>query len=320
MDPQAPVTTLALVGGGTMGTSFAQLFALGGLRCRLSDASAEAAGAARERTIRQATVLAEAGLLADDAPDRIAAAVTSAASTEAAVEGADFVLEAVPEDVAVKLETLQRIESAAGPEIPIATNTSAIPITQLAAELAAPERFLGAHFFNPPLWVPCVELISGPATDPAVVERFGELLRAVGKRPVAVRDAAGFVANRIQFAMFREAAAVVDEGIASPEDVDAIVSSSFGFRLPFYGPFAIADMAGLDVYEGAYEALDQAHGLAAPPALGRQIEAGRFGVKRGGGFTMDEMSDDRAAAASLRRDRSYAALRDLVDELQGADR
>ncbi len=122
---------------------------------------------------------------------------------------------------------------------------------------STPSAFSGTHWFNPPQWVPCVEVIPGPETTKAVIERAVGFLDSIGKSPVTVGDAAGFVANRIQFAMFKEAVSCVAEGVAEPEEVDRIVSSSFGFRLPFFGPFAIADMAGLDVYAGAYDALEE---------------------------------------------------------------
>lgn len=312
--PDRPLRA-AVVGAGTMGAGLAQVLALGGVPCALADVSAARAAAGRERAIDQAVRHAEAGLLGDDAPDRVAAGVRACASMEAAAEGAHLVLEAVAEDREVKHDVLARVEAVTPGDAVLASNTSAIPIAALAEPLERPERFLGAHWFNPPQWVPCVELIPAPHTSPAVVEGMADLLRSLGKRPVTVGDAAGFVANRIQFAMFREAAAVVAEGIATAAEVDDVVRVSFGFRLPFFGPFAIADMAGLDVYAGAFDALEAAHGphLAAPPTLRALVAAGRLGTKAGGGFLAGDAGD--VAAAELRRDRAYAAMARLIEEV-----
>ncbi|HVX45108.1 MAG TPA: 3-hydroxyacyl-CoA dehydrogenase family protein [Mycobacteriales bacterium] len=301
----------AIVGAGTMGVGFAQVLALGGIECRIADAAPELAVAARERAIALARRYVELDLMPAGAAETIADGVQPVDSVAEAVDSATLVLEAVPERPELKREVYGRIEAAAAADTVIATNTSAIPITSLSEGLRRPERFLGAHWFNPPQWVPAVELIPSAATDPAVVTDLAETLRGLGKRPTVVRDSAGFVANRIQFAMFAEAAAVVAEGVASAEDVDDIVRSSFGFRLPFFGPFAIADMAGLDVYQGAYEALREAHGEHfATPALVRElVEQGRVGHKAGAGIL--EPPEDIASHAE-RRDQAYAALARLL--------
>lgn len=304
-----------VVGGGTMGAGFVQLLALGGCECTLADVSLAVASSARTRAIRAAERFAAAGLVDADAADRVTSAVAACESVEDAVGGASLVVEAVTEDQDVKRATLARIEAAAPPEAIIATNTSAIPIATLAAPLARPERFLGAHWFNPPQWVPCVEVIPGPATADDATTAVVALLRRLGKRPTVVGDSAGFVANRIQFAMFREAAAVVSEGIASAEAVDEIVRSSFGFRLPFLGPFAIADMAGLDVYLGAYRALEADHAMEPPALLRALVQDGRFGTKAGGGFVSREATRHDLDAAVARRDRAYHALARLIEQI-----
>lgn len=304
----------AVLGGGTMGGGFVQLLALAGVPVALADASAEAAQTARERTIALAADYVARGLMEPGAAERVAEGAVAAASVEEACAGADFVLEAVPEEPGLKGRVLSAA-GAAAPSALIATNTSAIPIGELAASVPAPERFLGMHWFNPAQWVPAVEVIPAPATAPEAVERASALLRRLGKEPTVVGDAAGFVANRIQFAMFKEAASVVADGIATPEEVDSVVRSSFGFRLPFYGPFAIADMAGLDVYAGAYGALERAFGprFAAPPALLELVGQGRLGAKAGGGFLAP--GQESAEQRARRRDAAYAALTRLREQL-----
>jgi 3-hydroxybutyryl-CoA dehydrogenase len=302
----------AVVGAGTMGTGFVQLLALAGIDTHVADASEAAAQAACRRAVEQAERFASAGLMPDDAPGRIAVRLTAARTPAEAVAGVDFVIEAVAEDPAVKRAIYAGIEESAPPEAVIASNTSAIPIALLARSFSRPERFLGTHWFNPPQWIPCVELIPGPDTSAAVVSKTAALLRRLGKRPVTVGDSAGFVANRIQFAMFKEAAAVVADGVATAEQVDEIVSTSFGFRLPFFGPFQIADMAGLDVYAGAYRALAENLGdrFDPPPSLLDRVGSGLLGMKDGGGYLPPV---DDPAGVTARRDAAYAALAKLVD-------
>lgn len=309
---------VTVVGAGTMGVGFAQLLALAGIPCALADATADASSAARTRAVERAQTHADAGLMPSDAAVRVAAHITGSESLADAVRDAELVFEAVPEDPELKRAVLAAIEESAPSDCVIATNTSAIPIAELAAGLSRPERFLGAHWFNPPQWVPCVELIAGPATAGAHVERLRALLVRLGKDPSVVGDGPGFVGNRIQFAMFKEACAIVQEGLATAEVVDAVVSGSFGFRLPFFGPFAIADMAGLDVYAGAYTALEAGLGarLAVPPAVAELVAEGRLGTKTGGGFLA--LSAEDAAAMIRWRDGAYVGLSGLLDELGSA--
>ena len=242
----------------------------------------------------------------------------AARSIGEAVAGAEFVLEAVTEDPDAKRAIYSQLGDAE-PDAIVATNTSAIPIHELASSTPDPSRFLGTHWFNPPQWVPCVEVIVGPATDDEVIGTVVGLLEGLGKWPVRVGDAAGFVANRIQFAMFKEAVAVVEEGIATPAQVDAVVQGSFGYRLPFFGPFLIADMAGLDVYAGAYAALATQFGerFEAPSLLRALVDAGRLGIKQNGGF-FDHKSTDPVTLVE-NRDRAFGELRRLVRRPVSAD-
>lgn len=144
---------------------------------------------------------------------------------------------------------------------------------------------------------------------------MAELLRAAGKTPVVVADSPGFVCNRLQFALFKEAARMVEDGVASPEQIDEVVTSSFGFRLPFFGPFAIADMAGLDVYADAFATLEAKLGerFSCPPSLRERVLAGDLGTKSGGGYR--PVPADQVATVADLRDHSYVALTQLRTEL-----
>jgi 3-hydroxybutyryl-CoA dehydrogenase len=179
---------------------------------------------------------------------------------DSAVDDVDLVFEAVFERIEVKRDVLHTIRAAARSETLIASNTSSLPIDDLAALLRHPQRFLGMHWFNPPEWRPGIELIPAHLTDPQAVERVRSFLEAIGKRPIVVGSGPGFVANRIQLALFREVLAWIEDGLASSEEVDEVVRSCFGFRLPFFGPFQIADMAGLDVYHHVFDILERGRG------------------------------------------------------------
>ena len=306
---------VAVVGAGTMGSGISQVFAAGGVETVLVDATPERSVAARDRTLELLGRLEDAGNVESGATRAAELHLVAASSIDEAVRGADLVVEAVVERADVKLSVYAEIEAAAATDVVVATNTSSIPIATLAAGLRRRSRFLGVHWFVPPLLVPCVEVIATPAVDGDVVERVVRLLARLGKTPVVVGDGPGFVANRIQFAMFREAASIVEDGVASAEEVDEIVRSSFGFRLPFFGPFTIADMAGLDVYADIFDTLERALGerFEAPAVLREHVERGEYGVKSGRGFL--ELSQAGAEALVERRDRAYVALGALRREL-----
>ena len=307
---------VAVVGAGTMGVGISHVFATNGIATVLVDATPQLSQAARGRSLSLLERLAEAGTVA---ADRVATAerhLSAAASIADAVQGAELVVEAVVERADVKTSVYETIEASAADAAVIATNTSSIPIAELAAGLRHPDRFLGVHWFVPPLLVPCVEVIPAATTGAQVVDDVVGTLRRLGKAAVVVGDGPGFVANRIQFAMFREAARVVEDGVATAEQVDEVVRSSFGFRLPFFGPFTIADMAGLDVYADIFDTLERGlgPGFAAPAILREHVERGALGVKAGGGFL--DLSQTQADALIDRRDRAYVALAGLRQELE----
>ena len=305
---------VAVVGAGTMGLGVAECFAAAGIGVRLTDATPDLTRQAKERLVERARGHAAAGLLADEAAGRVEAVETADSAAEAA-SGVDLVFEAVPEDMDLKRETLSACSGAAPSEAVIVSNTSSLPINDLAAFVERPEGFCGMHWFNPPEWTPGVEVIPARATAAETVERVVEFLRGVGKRPAVVGDGPGFVANRIQNALFLEAVRCVEEGLASPQEVDEVVRSCFGFRLPFFGPFQIADMAGLDVYESVLGILEEGLGgrFEAPDMLRELVARGRTGTKSGAGFL--EYTEEERDRLLLERDRRYAALNDLLEKL-----
>jgi 3-hydroxybutyryl-CoA dehydrogenase len=297
-----------------MGLGVAECFAAAGIGVRLTDATPELTRKAKEQLVERARGHEEAGLLSGEAADR-AESVGTADDVAAAVRDVELVFEAVPEDLELKDDILGACSGAAPAEAVIVSNTSSLPIEQLAGFVERPERFLGMHWFNPPEWTPGVEVIPTAATDPDVVERVMGFLRGIGKRPAVVGDGPGFVANRIQMALFLEALRCVEEGLASAQEVDEVVRSCFGFRLPFFGPFQIADMAGLDVYVSVLKTLEEGLGerFEAPGALRERVERGRTGTKSGAGFL--EYSDEERERLLMERDCRYAALSELLGRL-----
>jgi 3-hydroxybutyryl-CoA dehydrogenase len=308
------ITTVAMVGSGYMGGGIAQVLANAGCTVRLADVSAEVTRENLERIIRESEAFEAAGLFPSGSTERIRAGVTAASTIEEAVEGVDLIEEAVFETIEVKGSTLARI-SAANPDAIIGSNTSTISITELAKHVERPERFLGVHFSNPAPFIPGVELIPHPTTDESKLDAVAALLRSAGKEPARVKDATGFVLNRLQYALFHEATQLVDEGVASAEDIDRIVRTTFGMRLPFFGPFAVADMAGLDVYAFCYRSLQTEfpERFATPPMLQELVDAGKLGTKTGGGFR--DIDPERIPELIEYRNRAYVKVQQLIEEL-----
>lgn len=306
---------VAIVGSGYMGGGIAQIMALAGADVLISDVSFEVTENNRKRLLEEARQFVADGLFPADAVERIEKNVQSAPTIEDAVAQADFIEEAVPEKIDIKHETLRRISAAARPDAVIGSNTSTISIGALAEAVTAPGRFLGVHFSNPSPFIPGVEIIPHEGTQAETIEFVRALVSATGKESATVKDVTGFVLNRLQYALFHEATKLLDEGVASAEDIDTLVRTTFGFRLPFFGPFAIADMAGLDVYNFCYQSLqtDFPERFATPKVLSDLVDQGKLGTKSGGGFT--DVPADRIPDLIAYRNRAYVKLQELMKEL-----
>lgn len=301
---------VAVVGAGYMGGGIAQVLARHGHRVVLVDVDAERAGSARDRLHREARAYEERGLWPRGSADAVDAHLSASGSIADGVAGADYVTEAVPEDPDLKRRILTMISEAARTETIIATNTSSIPLASLRASVRQP--LLAVHWFNPAPFLPLVELAGD---DDLALTAVEEMLCAAGKSPVRVPDVPGFLGNRLQFALYKEAALIVEEGLATPEQVDQVASGSFGFRLPFFGPFAVGDVAGLDVYAASFRTLAETYGdrFSAPASLTEHVSNGDLGMKTGGGVTGID-ADHRTAVESY-RDRAFVALSRLLEEL-----
>ncbi|MBN9153519.1 MAG: 3-hydroxyacyl-CoA dehydrogenase family protein [Microbacterium sp.] len=288
-----------VVGGGIMGGGIAVALARAGHAVAVVEPDATAAAALTSRVQE----------LAGDAPEGTPRVV----SGWEPVMTAHFVIEAAPEDLALKEDVWARLGALAPLDALLASNTSSLDIDALAALVPRPERVLATHWFNPAYEVECVEVAPGRATDPDVVGRALTILRDAGKHAVVVRNGAGFVANRIQFAAIREALLCLEEGMPA-ESIDEVVSTSFAPRLAALGPLANADLGGLDTYLAIFEVLRSAHGdrFAPPRILADLVADGRHGVKTGAGVF--DYTPAAARALVERRDerlsRIIAATRD----------
>ena len=270
---------IAVVGAGLMGHGIAQVFALAGHDITITDTFKPALDAAKDR------VLANLKDLGEDqaALDRI----TPVADLADAVRDADYVVEAVLEDLDLKQSLFAEIEKHVRPDTILASNTSVIPITAIMQGLNKRERALGTHFWNPPFLVPLVEVIETEWTSPDVVAWTMALHRDAGKTPAHVKkDVPGFIGNRLQHALWREAIALVENGICDAETVDAVVKASFGRRLGVLGPLENADLVGTDltlaIHNTVLPAIDSRP--AASPYLEKLVKDGKLGFKSGEGF------------------------------------
>lgn len=270
---------IAVIGAGLMGHGIAQVFAAAGHAVGVTDSSADALASLHGRLRRN---LADLGQ-----PPGAAELVRTEPRLGDAVAAADVVFEAGPEDLAVKRRLFGAIEEAAQPAALLASNTSVIPITAIMAGLARKERALGTHWWNPPYLVPLVEVIRTAETGEAAMTDMTALLRAVGKTPVRVdKDVAGFVGNRLQHALWREAVALVEAGVCDAETVDTVVKAGFGRRLAVLGPLENADLVGTDltlaIHRTVLPDIDVTRGPS--PYLERLVDEGRLGMKSGRGF------------------------------------
>ena len=311
----APAWRAAVVGSGYMGGGIAQVLALAGAKVALTDVNADVAQKNYERLIAESRDFVRDGLFPAGATDTLEANLWAAASLEEAVRDADFIEEAVPEVLAIKQDTLRRVSAAARPDAIIGSNTSTISIADMATAVDNPERFLGVHFSNPSPFIPGVEIIPHAGTEEAAVAAARDIVHQTGKSTAVVKDVTGFVLNRLQYALFHEAARLVEDGTATAEDIDTLVRTTFGFRLPFFGPFAIADMAGLDVYEFCYRSLQTRFPdrFATPQILTELVARGKLGTKSGGGFL--DVPAERIPELIAYRNKAYVLMQKLIEDL-----
>lgn len=300
----------AVVGAGIMGTGIAQVFAEAGLEVRLYSRRPASVEAARARIARNQARMREAGLRADPAA---LGRIRAAADLAEAVAGVDVVSENAPEDLGVKQALFREMDRLAPPAALLTTDTSGLSITAIASATARPERVVGLHWFNPPHLMLPVEVNRGARTAEAAMQAACDLARRCGRKPIRVeRDVPGFLWNRLQLALLREALHVVEQGIASPEAVDLAVQWGLGFRWAAVGPFRVVDLAGLATFRavGALLYPSLADARAPQALLEDMIARGQAGASAGRGFY--DYPPGAHEALVEERDRRLLALRRLL--------
>lgn len=278
------ITTLAVVGAGTMGQGIAHVAALHGRKVWLVDVSEEVLQRALQAIAHNLERQVKKERITTAQKEEALGRIAFSADLEAAVAHVQLVIEAVPENPDLKAQVFERLDRAAPPAAILASNTSSISITWLAARTQRPAQVIGMHFFNPVPVMQLVEVVRGLETDQDTYEATCRLAEALGKTPVTVNDAPGFVSNRVLMPMINEAIYCVMEGVAAPEDVDQVMK--LGMNHPM-GPLALADLIGLDVCLGILEVLHRELGddkYRPCPLLRKMVAAGRLGRKTGRGF------------------------------------
>jgi 3-hydroxybutyryl-CoA dehydrogenase len=287
---------ICVVGGGLMGHGIAYLCAAGGHEVGVFETVAEVRASMPQRLRAIVDLLGGDAVMLDriSVHDKLAPAARDAA----------FVFEAAPEKLALKQQLFAELEELVAADSILASNSSAIPCTEIGRNLRHRDRVVGAHFWNPPHLISLVEVIQTEATSAATIERTMALLRALGRKPVHVkRDIPGFIGNRLQHALKREAIALLADGVADAETIDTVVKDGFGARLAVLGPLEQSDMVGLEltlaIHETLIEHLDRTPGPH--PLLREKVATGKLGMKCGEGFRTWTPQEAEAVRERLRR-------------------
>ena len=307
-----------VIGSGVMGHGVCQLMAQKGIRVSLVDIKDELLDQAKGWITDNLEFMVTLGELEPDQVAPVLERIDFTTDLAGSLPGAKYILEAVSENFGIKQKVWQVLSDNADPDAVLASNTSSYDINELAKGILNPERIIGTHWFHPPPITPCVEVIPCDQASQEKIDFTMDFLAWLGKVPTICKSLPGFVANRIQLAMAKEAISLVEEGVATPAEVDRIVKTSFGFRLGAFGPFEILDQAGADtynsVYEYLYEKLGKEH-FKPSPLLAEQVKKGRLGLKVSAGF----YDYGPGAADAMRRERDtkfYARLKMFNKEWQ----
>ncbi len=281
------IHNISVLGAGTMGHGIAQTFLMGGYSVRLYDVQDAILETARAHIQKNLELFCKAGLIKQQAIKPAMKRLTTTADLQQAVAEGDFIVEAAPEDLKLKQELFQKVESFCRKDAILASNTSSLTLKEMGARVKNKARLVVTHWFNPPHIVPTVEVVRGEETSEETLETTYQLITRIKKMAVKVnRELPGFIVNRIQIAMAREVFDLYEKGVASAADIDQAVKGSFGFRLASIGPLLTADLGGLDVwYRVCQNLLPQIQSSTEPPeSLQGLVAKGHLGVKSGQGF------------------------------------
>ena len=302
---------VVIAGAGTMGASLAQIFAQAGIQVTLWNRSQ--AGLDRAAALirsNQSALVAAGRLSADDSNALMERIVPT--TEDACFPTASFLLESIAEDLTLKQDFFRRISTLVPVDCILTTNTSGLSISAIGSAVAEPVRFCGMHWINPPHLVPLVEVIQGTDTGDGTMDFVYALAQRLRKKPIRAKDLPGFIMNRLQLALLREALALVDSGAATAEDVDAAVKYGLGLRYACVGPFETMDLGGVDIFcrIASYLLADLDDRKDTPPLLQTLTEQGACGVKSVHGFY--DYSGEKAAAALENRDQKFIRVLDAL--------
>ena len=302
---------VVIAGAGTMGASLAQIFAQAGIQVTLWNRSQAGLDRAAALIRSNQSALVAAGRLSADDSNALMERIVP--TTEyACFPTASFLLESIAEDLTLKQEFFRRISTLVPVDCILTTNTSGLSISAIGSTVAEPGRFCGMHWINPPHLVPLVEVIQGTDTGDGTMDFVYALAQRLRKKPIRAKDLPGFIMNRLQLALLREALALVDSGAATAEDVDAAVKYGLGLRYACVGPFETMDLGGVDIFcrIASYLLADLDDRKDTPPLLQTLTEQGACGVKSGHGFY--DYSGEKAAAALENRDPKFIRVLDAL--------
>lgn len=281
------VQKITVIGSGVMGSSIAQSFAENGYSVVINDIKEEFLLRAKNRISDNLALLKEEGELEEGKEESILSNITYKVDLEEAAHDSDFIVEAIPEIIELKWDLYQKLEEIIKPNTILASNTSTFPISRLMEHSTLSDRMVITHFFNPAHLVPLVEIVQHQNTRQEVVEETLCVIRNIGKSPVVLKkEISGFIANRLQTALMREAFYLLNEGVASAQDIDTAITAGPGFRWAFIGPIETADFGGLDTWQRVFDnvAPDLDESKGAPEIINSMVEQGKLGTKTGGGI------------------------------------
>ena len=302
---------VVIAGAGTMGASLAQVYVQGGWKTVLYNRSAAGLERAEELIALNQETLVREGLLTQAKSNDARRGIRMTTEKDCFAD-ACLVVESIAEDLEVKGTFWAEISAIVPETALLATNTSSLRVSAIAERVHLPERFMGQHWLNPPHLLPLCEIVAGEKPSERNARQMREWITALGKRPVMVKDIPGFIINRIQFAVLREALHIVETGSATVEDVDTVLKAGMGVRYTALGPFGIADFGGLDVFDRISGELNKSlsNSKRQDPLLHELVKQGKWGVKSGAGFY--DYSEERAEEAIRERDRLYIELAKVV--------
>jgi 3-hydroxybutyryl-CoA dehydrogenase len=300
---------IAVIGSGVMGHGIAQVYALAGFDVAMYDIEHNFLEKAMGFVEKNLLLLVQEGVLTETNMQETLQKFKLTTDLEQAVQDADFIVEAIPEVLELKWELFEKLERYAKPTAIIASNTSTFPISRLVEKMTTADRMIITHFFNPAQLVPLVEIVKHEKTSPDVVNVTLELMQLIGKSPVLLKkDVPGFIANRLQAALVREAFFLLEQGVADARDIDRAVTAGPGFRWAFTGPIEIADFGGLDTWQRVVEnlapELDKSE--KSPLLIQERVKQGKLGTKSGEGIY--SYADTSIAEEILKRDEQYIRL------------